>query len=496
MGKLPLIDLGIVIGYNLAVLALGCGFFRRIRSSDRFMAAGRSLPGWVVGLSIFGSYISTITFLANPGKAFADNWNAFVFAFGMPVAAWCAVRWFVPFYRRAGDVSAYQHLENRFGPWARTYAVVCFVLVQLFRLGTILYLLGRALQPLVGGTTQTIIIVMGLIITAYPLLGGTEAVIWTGVVQAILLLCGVVVCLTALLVGMPGGPSEIFHVADAADKFSLGSFSVAEVAQSTFWIVLFFGLVNHLQNFGIDQSYVQRYITARSNSAATRSVWLATWLFIPVSAAFFFIGTGLFAFYRLLPGRLPPTITPDEVFPHFISTELPVGITGLVIAAICAAAMDSNLNCCATLSLCDIYRRYFRPDASERESIWVLRLSTLGIGAASIAAALAMVNVRTVLDTWWELAGIFSGGLLGLFLLGRFSSRAGNRSGLAGVVAGILMTLWLTLSPHWTGTLAQFRSPFNPLLTIVIGTGTVLGVGLVASRSERHRKEIERQQLR
>jgi SSS family solute:Na+ symporter len=477
---MQVVDLAIVIGYNVAVLALGCGFLRGARSSERFMAAGRSMPGWALGLSVFGSYISSISFLANPGKAYVDNWNPFVFAFAMPLAAWAAARWFVPFYRRSGEVSAYQHLEHRFGPWARTYAVVCFVLIQLARLGTILYLLALALEPLVGCDVKTIIIVAGVLVTVYPLVGGTEAVIWLGVVQAVVLLAGVLACITALLIGMPDGPGEIVRIAAEHGKFSLGSFG-SSVSESTFWVVLLYGLVTHLQNLGIDQSYVQRYITAKTDGAAARSVWLGMWLYIPVSAAFFFVGTALFAFYRVQPERLPTALDaaakPDSVFPHFISAELPTGLVGLVIAAICAAAMDSNLNCCATLILCDVYRRYVRPGASERESLWVLRLATLAIGSLSTAAALAMLRVRTALDAWWQLAGIFSGGMLGLFLLGLLSRRAGGRAGLLAVACGILTILWLTFSPRWDGPLARWRSPFHNLLILVIGTAVVLSVG-------------------
>jgi SSS family solute:Na+ symporter len=404
----------------------------------------------------------------------------------MPLAAWIATRWFVPFYRRTGEISAYHHLEHRFGPWARTYAVLCFLLIQLARLGTILYLLALALRPLLNWDVPTIVMVMGLLVTVYPFLGGTEAVIWTGVVQAVVLIGGAASCVVALLVGMPEGPRQICEIAMAEHKFGLGSFG-ASLSGSTFWVVLLYGLVTHLQNFGIDQAYVQRYITAKSDTAATRSIWMGTVLFIPVSLAFFFIGSALFAFYRAQPQLLPSAaeLKPDDVFPHFIAHQLPAGLTGLVIAAICAAAMDSNLNSSSTLILCDIYRRYLRRTAGERESLWVLRIATLVLGALSTAVGLAMLRVQTALDVWWQLAGIFSGGMLGLFLLGLLSPRAGQRAGLAGVACGVVTILWLTLSPRWTGPLEPLRSPFHNLLTLVIGTAVVLGVGLVASVLDR-----------
>lgn len=473
---LSLPDLLVLGVYLVGVTGFGCWFYWRNRTSEKFMSAGRSLPGWAVGLSIFGSYVSSISFLANPGKSFAANWNAFVFALTLPIAALVAVKWFVPFYRRSGHLSAYQHLEARFGPWARTYAVVCYLLTQVARLGTILYLLALALVPLTGWDIRAIIVVAGAVILLYPLLGGTEAVIWTGVVQAVVLVGGALACVATLLLGMPAGPAQVVEIAAEHDKFSLGSFS-ASLSQPTFWVVLIYGLVINLQNFGIDQSYVQRYITAKSDAAAGRSVWLGALLYLPIGGAFFFIGTALFAYYTARPDLLPAGTVPDAVFPHYISTQLPAGLAGLVVAGLCAAAMDSNLNCMATLFLKDIYQRYLRPQATEREAMRVLHFSTLGFGMICTAAALAMIRIKSALDVWWELAGIFGGGMLGLFLLGLLARRATNRAALGGVAAGLLVIIWMTLSPRGTAWPADWRSPFHNLLVIVFGTAAILVVG-------------------
>lgn len=490
-----MLDLVVLASYLVGVVGFGCWFARRSGSSEQFMSAGRSIPGWAVGMSIVGSYISSISFIANPGKAYQDNWNAFVLAVTMPLAAWISVKYFVPFYRRSGQVSAYEHFEERFGPWARTYGVVCFLLTQLARLGTILYLLALALAPLIGFDVSTIIIISGIAITIYPLFGGTEGVIWTGVVQSCVLVAGVVLCMIAVVLEIEGGTTELFRVAIANHKFSLGEMDFG-VSQSTFWVMLLFGMVTHLQNFGIDQGYIQRYATAKSDADASRSVWMGGLCFIPLSAAFFFIGTALFVLYRQRPAELPPGIKPDAVFPHFIGSELPPGVMGLVLAAIFSAAMDSNLNCCATLYLCDIHRRYLRPQASEKESMLVLHLSTLIMGVLSILAALAMIQVRTALDAWWKLAGIFSGGMLGLFLLGLTSRRAKSQHAAMGVVAGVIVIAWMTLSPLCKDYLVAHNlpwlvSPFHDNLIIVAGTLTILLVGLAVSRlAERQTREV------
>jgi solute:Na+ symporter, SSS family len=494
---LPVVDLTVVCLYLIGVLAYGCWFMRRIKTPDQFMTAGRRIPGWAVGLSIFGTYVSSISFLALPGKAFGSNWNAFVFSLALPVTTWIAVRWFVPFYRRSGEVSAYAHLEHRFGPWARSYAALCYVLTQIARMGTIMYLLALALSPLIGWSMVTLILVTSVLVITYTLVGGMEAVIWTDVVQSFILIGGALACVAILLFGMPAGPGQIFQIAAEHHKFSLGSMRLnlsdpAFWAESTFWVVLVYGVFMNLQNFGIDQSYVQRYQTAKTDQDASRSVWTGALLYLPVSALFFFIGTALFAFYTARPELLPMAVRDsgkaDAVFPHFIVTQLPVGVTGLVLAAIFAAAQStlaSSINCSATLILRDGYQRYFRPGAGERECLRTLKAASFGVGLLGTLAALAMIRVQSALDAWWQLAGIFSGGMLGLFLLGLISHRARNPEAVTGVLIGLLVILYMTFSPALTGSLARFRSPFHSFLIVVMGTLAILLVGLILSRLRR-----------
>ena len=477
------LDLTVLVLYLAATLAVGLGASARHRTADAFMSAGRDLPGWVVGLSIFGTYVSSISFLALPSKAFASNWNPFVFSLALPLTAWIATRAFVPFYRSAGTISAYEHLEARFGPWARTYAVACYLMTQLARMGTIMYLLALALAPLTGWSLPALILVTGAVVIAYTWYGGMAAVIWTDVIQSVVFIVGALACVAVLVMGLPGGSGELLQVAEANGKFSLGSTSLA-VSESTVWVVLIYGLFINLQNFGIDQSYVQRYQTARSEAAARRSVWVGALLYVPISAVFLLIGTGLFAFYAARPDRLTAgaAAQPDTVFPHFIATELPGGLAGLVLAAIFAAAqstISSSMNSSATLFHHDIYRRYVRSDATDAQSLRVLRVATLGVGVAGTAAALAMMHIKSALDVWWQLASIFSGGMLGLFLLGRRRRPVGRGPAIAAVAIGVAVILWMTWSPYWPEAYAAFRSPFHNQLVIVIGTLTILGVGVL-----------------
>lgn len=483
--NLPLTDLIVFLVYMAGIVLFGCSFYFRNKSADAYTVGSGSLPAWAVGLSIFATFVSSISFLALPGKAYASNWNGFVFSLSIPVASYMAVRFFVPLYRSINSVSAYAYLETRFGPWARTYASVCYLLTQLARMGSIMFLLALPMNALFGWDIPTIIVVTGVCVLLYSMMGGIQAVIWTDAIQAIVLIAGALACAGLLLFSLPEGPGQLFAIAAEQDKFSLGSFG-ASVSESTFWVILIYGLFINLQNFGIDQSYVQRYMTTKSEKEARFSTWLGGLLYIPVSLLFFFIGTALFAYYRAHPGLLPAELQDpamaDRVFPHFIVHGLPAGVTGLLIASIFAAGMSTistSLNSTATIILTDYYQRYFRKDPSNKASMRVLYLATLAMGGLGIVAALAMTQVQSALDAWWALSSIFSGGMLGLFLLGYFSRRARNLDAAVGVVVGVLVICWVSLSPTYftDGVWVQFSSPFHTNLAIVLGTTAIFVVG-------------------
>ncbi len=488
------LDLVVLAVYFAATMAVGFAVTRRSRSVDGFTAADRNLPGWLTGLSILGTFVSSITFLALPAKAFASNWNPFVFSLTLPLATWAALRWFLPFYRRSACVSAYEHLEHRFGPWARTYASLCYLLTQLARMGTVMYLMALPMSVLLGWEIRTVIVVTGVSVTMYALAGGIVAVIYADAFQTLVLMAGAVLCAGLMLFSLPGGAGQLLRVAGEHGKFSLGSLG-SGLGEPTVWVVLLYGLTINLQNFGIDQNYIQRYIASKSDHEARKSVWLGGLTYVPLSAAFLFIGTALFAYYEAHPANLPAIYRgPDRadfVFPWFIVSALPSGVTGLLIAAIFAAAMSTvstSLNSSATVFLSDYYRRFVNPRATERQAMWLLRVVTVLWGAAGTGAAIAMTQVKGALDAWWTLAGIFGGGTLGLFLLGFFSKRTGNRAAQAGVAAGVTLILWMTLSPRAASIPPAWRSPFHEFLIIVFGTAAILAVGLVFGRAASMRR--------
>ncbi|MGB7158414.1 MAG: hypothetical protein WBD40_10145 [Tepidisphaeraceae bacterium] len=498
MTATQLINLAVVAGYLMMIMGVGAYFANRRKSASQFMLADQSMPGWAVGLSMFGSYISSISFLANPAASFAGNWMWAGFTLITPIGLFIGTTYFMRFYRRSGAVSAYSHLEERFGPWARTYAVFTFLMLQMARMGTILYLLSQAVVPLLGGSpddlwmARTIIVVVGLLITFYTLFGGIEGVIWTGVIQSVVLVLGPIIVVATLLLKTPGGAAQIFATAEAHDKIGFGPYSL-NLAVPMFWLVILNALLEHLRNWGIDQSYIQRYLSAKTEREASRSIWIAGLLYMPVAFFFFFIGTALFAFYTAMPDRLPEGTPPDAVFPRFIAYELAPGLSGLVIAAIFAASMDSNLNSMATLTLVDGYKRYFRRRAGDRESLNVLWLSTIFWGAASIGWGLFMTlkGSTTTVQFMANVTGLLAGGILGLFLLGLMTRRVTSGIAAFAVSVGVLVITWMTLSriklaggDVWPAAWAAWRSPWHEMSAGFVGTALILiiGLGLAALR--------------
>ncbi len=488
------IDVIIFVAYLVGVVLFGSSFYKRNKSSKSFTLGNNNIPTWVISMSIFATFVSSISYLALPGLAYLSNWNAFVFSLSIPIAILMAVKFFVPLYRSVGSPSAYTYLEKRFGPWAKYYASVMYLLTQLMRAGTIMYLLALALNVILGWNIALIIVITGLSVMIYSLLGGIQAVVWTDAIQGIILVVGALVCTVLLLFSMPEGSGQLFRIAAENNKFSLGSFGL-ELTSSTFWVVLIYGLFINLQNYGIDQNYIQRYMAASSEKEAKKSALFGGLLYIPVSLLFLFIGTALFAYYSASPHLLPEGLSSDRVFPYFITNELPAGLTGLLIASVFAAGMSTvstSVNSSATIILNDFFKSKDGRQGTERKSMKILYYSSFIFASLCILIAIAMINVQSALETWWKLASIFSGGMLGLFLLGYFSKKAKNASALIGVAAGVVVIGWMSLSPIFftSEAMLKYSSPFHNYLTIVFGTLAIFLLGFLLANTIYRNKKI------
>ncbi|MHA8075248.1 sodium:solute symporter family protein [Aquirufa sp. TARAVU-A1A] len=496
------LDLVIIGLYLLSMVGVGIFFSRRKRSSEQFATAAGQIPGWALGLSFYATFLSAITFLGDPGKSFGSNWNPFVFSLSIPLAAWVASKLFVPFYRNGQSVSAYTHLEKRFGAWARTYAMLCFILTQLARMGTIFYGLALTINALSGIEMPLIIVIAGFVIILYTVLGGMEAVIWTEVIQAILKTLGALMILGLILNQVD--ITEIWAIAQRDNKFSLGTFQ-PEFNTSSFWVILLYGFFINLTNFGVDQNYIQRYHTAKNTQDAANSIWLCVVYYVPVSFLFFLIGTSLYAFYDVNPGLimdLKQQVATDKnisiqsmqlvdyadrVLPYFMKTQIPKGLLGLLLAALLSAGMStmsSGMNSSATVFLNDIYLRYIQKDLSPRKQLRILRISTMAMGCLGIVFGISMIGVKSLLDVWWKLSGIFAGGMLGIFLLGFLAKQVSNAAAKIAAFVGVVIIACMSFKDNLPETL---QIPLEGKLTVVLGTLTILLTGIVVQRILKNR---------
>lgn len=467
------IDLIVFLIFTIGTVLFGSLFIRKNKNAADYTSGSGTVPGFVVGMSIFATYVSSISFLGLPGNAYQGNWNALVFSFTIPIASIIAAKYFVPFYRNISSASAYSFLEERFGYWARAYAAICYLLTQIARIGSVLFLMALPLHTMLGWSIPFIIITTSILVIVYSVLGGIKAVLWTDAIQGTILILGALTCVVVLLFSLPAGPAQILEIGIEYHKFSLGSFR-AELNASTFWVMLLYGTFINLQNFGIDQNYVQRFKSAKDLKSARFSALFGGILYLPVSAFFFFIGTSLFAFYQANPHLLPADITGDKVFPYFIINQLPVGVTGILVAAIFAAGMSTistSINSSATIILTDFFQKRKQP-LTEKQKMKILYLASFLLGLLGMFIGLAMTSVKSALDAWWKLAGIFSGGMLGLFLLGYLSQKVKSVHAFIGVMAGLLLISWMTFSA---------QTVFHSYLTIVFGTITIFIVGFVFS---------------
>ncbi|MDZ7373384.1 MAG: sodium/solute symporter [candidate division KSB1 bacterium] len=486
-----------LFSYAVAMLVIGWWTGRRIRGTEGYFVGRRSLPGFAVGLSLVGTAISSVTFLAYPGSSYEGNWSRLMPGLMLPVAALVAVRFFVVFYRRTHFVSAYEYFGRRFGSWAQSYTSAFFSLSSIYRMGIILFLLCLPIRALTGWDLPTSILVVGAVVTFYTVLGGLEAVIWTDVVQTVILIAGGLV--TALLVGLrvPGGFGQVLREASAGHKFDLVISFDFSLARETFWMFALSGIVGNVQEFSTDQTKIQRYLAARSDRAAIGATWAVGLGCLPIWSLFMFVGTCLWVYYRHFPERLVAGLKADEVYPRFILGEMPEGMGGLVMAALLAAAMssiDSSMNGAATVLTVDFYKRFWRKKAPDLHYLRVARGLSLGLGLlmAGVAYLLSKIPAKTILDIGFFIGAVMAGGIGGLFLLGFLCPWANRQGAAAGVACGVTMIVWCTLSQLGAFPVC-LACRAHPFVINVIGNATVLGVGALVSLAfpRPAREEIE-----
>lgn len=475
--QLEIVDTAILVIYGLVMIGMGVYFLRKTKTSEEFMVAGRGIPAWAAGIAVMSAYTSSISYIAVPGKAFDENWHPLIFALTALPVAWFVTKYVIPHYRKHKIISVYKYLEDKIGDWGRVYASMSFVLFMIGRTAVILYLSSLLLTSFVDVDIKTLILAIGVMTIAYTLMGGMEAVIWTDVMQSIIMIGGLLFSAYILTTEVFAEPDFLIQKAFDANKFSLGDTSFS-LSSRTVWVMIIYGVTENIRNLMADQNYTQKYSSVATEKKAKKSVWIAMLIYLPLTAIFLYIGTAMFAFYSGAGHVLDPSILKgDEVFPFFIATELPAGLKGLIIAAILAASMstvDSALNSSATVLYLDYYKKYFKPNASEKNSIGFLRLITIVWGFLGIAFALLLIDAESALDIWWQISGIFGGGILGLFLLALFNAKITRAQGIISVVFSILIIIWGTFLRELSPDYAWLECTLDPIIV-----GAVATVGLL-----------------
>ncbi|MGQ9425250.1 sodium:solute symporter family transporter [Gilvimarinus sp. F26214L] len=511
------LDLLTLLIYLGGILAIGFYFSRRNNSTEEYFLGGRQFAGWVVGLSLVGTSISSVTFLAYPADGFKAAWLRYLPNLMLPLAAILAVWIFIPIFRRHSLTTAYEYLELRFGPGVRVYGAAAFVLAQLVRISTILYLLALLIHEVTGLDATWSVFVAGGFVALYTIVGGIDAVIWTDVLQTIVLILGGGIALAVIVEALPGGLGQVVDVAREQGKLSFADWQNGEtiplswdmsLLNKTGTMMLVLGLVNWLTEYSSNQNVVQRYIAARSDGEARKAVWVCVLASLPIWAFYMFLGTALYVFYLQFPApevteMLDGTRKAEQILPWFILRELPVGLTGIVIAAALAAAMsslDSSINAISTVSINDIYRRFLRPGASDRHYLHVAYAVATGSSLFMIGGALYILNAetQTLQDYATILVSLFGGGLLGLYGMAFASGRFRNLSlrGVApwiGIGATVAFTGWtIAVSQGWIDAEVPFDLYYTGIIAnVVMVVGIVIAGFLLALRNRRKEPLVE-----
>ena len=438
-----------VLGIYLAgIVGIGIWFARRNRNTDQYFRGGKSIPWWAAGCSIFATMLSSLTYTGVPSKAFAQDWVYAIGNFMIPVVAFVAVFVALPFFRQIDATSAYEYLEKRFNRGVRLFGSASFTVFHIFRMAVVMSLTALALAVATPLTPVQSVLLMGALSILYCTMGGIEAVIWTDTIQTFVLLGGALVAVFILINGIDGGWSGFMSAGSEAGKFNFANLHLDPTdAQIALWVIVVGGIGQNISSYTSDQAVVQRYMTTADQKLAARSIWTNAILTIPATFIFFGIGTALFVFYQNHPERLDPTANTDQVFPAFIAYEMPVGLAGLLVAGIFAAAqstVSTSMNSTATTIVTDFLKPFnlLKNDQQYLVAAWTF---TVLIGLAGTGFALLFVSpdIKSLFDQFIKVIGLFMGVLGGLFVLGVMTRRANGVGALVGAFVGAFSMFYL-----------------------------------------------------
>lgn len=468
------INWSVLVIYLLGMLLLGYYFMRRAASSDDFFKGGGRIPWWAAGISIYATMLSAITYMAIPAKSFATNWTYYPMLITILLVSFPVIKYYLPFFRRLNVTSAYEYLQLRFNYTTRLLASVLFISFMVARTALVLYLPSLALTTVTGIDIYICIILMGIVTVVYCTMGGVEAVVWGDVIQGLILVGGALFAAIYLIIHTEGGMNGFIDIAVEHDKFRLFNWSF-DCTKAVFWVVIVGGIANNLISYTSDQTVIQRYLTTKDEKSAGKGILMNGLMSVFISVIFYLIGTGLYTFFKSQPEELNYALSNgDAIFPFFMMSQMPIGMAGLLIAAIFAATMStiaSNINSTATAFSMDIYK-HWAPRASDKKILGIARWSSFiagGVGTA-LAVMMATWNILSLLDYFNSILGLLSSGLGGLFIMGIFFDRIDARGALLGFISGTLAVFALSI-----------YTPVSFLLYGAIGIIVSVSIGLLFS---------------
>ncbi|MBQ9525584.1 MAG: sodium/solute symporter [Bacteroidaceae bacterium] len=436
--------------YLLAMLGMGIYFMRRENGADDFFKGGGRIPWWAAGISIYATMLSAITYMAIPAKAYATDWTYYPMLWMIPIVGFPVIWYYLPYFRRLKAASAYAILEERFNLATRLMASTLFCIFMVARMALVMYLPSLALTAVTGIDIYLCIILMGLVTIIYCTMGGVEAVIWGDVIQGCILVGGAIFAALYLWSNTEGGFAGAWQLAMDNDKLRLFVWSW-DYRYVTFWVAIIGGgIANNLISYTSDQTVIQRYMTTKDEKSAGRSILVNGFMSVFISVAFYFIGTGLYTFYKTHPTSLDITMQQgDAIFPFFMMSQMPAGVAGLLIAAIFAATMStisSNINSVSTAFSVDFIQR-FRPNIKDSTLLRVARWTCIVSGLMGLGIALLMAtwDIASLLDYFNTILGLLTSGLGGLFVMAVFFPRIKGRAALTGFIIGELVVFLMYL---------------------------------------------------
>lgn len=426
---------------GLAGLGLWLG--RGARDVAEYAVGGRNLPWWLILFSILATETSSVTFLSIPGFAYERDFTWLQIALGFLLGRFAVAFLLLPEYFRGTLFTSYEVLDRRFGGATKQTASVLFILTRSLADGLRLFLSALVLQEMTGFSIPWAVTALGVTTIVYTYLGGMRAVLWSDLIQFVLYLTGALVAFGAILMHLPGGWGQLVDMGQAAGKFRALDLRLDWSEPFGLWAGLVGGAFITLGSHGVDQLMVQRYLSARGLAEARRAVWVSGLIVVAQFALFLLIGVGLWSFYQLHPPAVPFD-RPDRVFARFILDELPTGLVGLLLGGLFAAAMTSSLNSCATVAVNDLYVPLARGPVSPERQLRLTRLLTAVFGLVQIAVGIAGQWVTSsIVSSVLGVAAFTTGIVLGVFFLGMFTHRVGQRAALAGLFAGFLGMTWI-----------------------------------------------------